>query len=198
MSSISADRVKELRQLTGAGFMECKVALQEAGGDLEQAVTILRKKGLSAAAKRAGRQTSEGLVGSYLHAGGKIGVLVEVNCETDFVARTEEFKELVRAVAMHIAAMDPAYLSRDQVPAEVLNQEREIYGEQARAAGKPDAVVEKIVENRLSKFFSENCLLEQPFIKDPNLTLHQLIASKISKIGENIRIKRYARFKVGD
>ena len=195
---ITAALVKDLRERTGAPMMDCKKALTEAKGDMGEAEVILRKQGMAAAAKRAGRTASEGLVGSYIHAGGKIGVLVEISCETDFVARTEEFQQLVRDVAMHIAATDPRFLSRADVTAEVLEKEREIYREQVRAMGKPEAVVEKIVDGKLSKFFEENCLLDQHFVKDDKLTISELVASKVGKLGEKIGIRRYTRFKVGE
>ena len=195
---VSAQMVKELRERTGAGMMDCKSALAEAGGDLEKAIDALRKRGLAAAAKRAGRVAAEGLVTSYIHAGGKLGVLVEVNCETDFVGRTEEFQELVRDVAMHVAAADPRYVRREEVPAEALERERAIFREQAAASGKPAPVIEKIVEGKLEKFFAESCLLEQPFVKNPDQTVGQLVQEKVAKIGENIQVRRFARFKLGE
>jgi elongation factor Ts len=195
---ISATQVKELRQRTGVGMMECKSALQEAEGDLGKAEKILRKKGLAAAAKRASRATSEGAVGSYIHAGGKIGVLVEINCETDFVARTAEFQQLLKDVAMHIAASSPRFVSREEVTPEVLEAEREIYRAQAAATGKPPKVVDKIVEGKLEKFYEEFCLLEQPFIKDQQSTVGGLVSQHVAQIGENIRVRRFARFQLGD
>ncbi len=195
--SISAEKVKELREKTGVGFMECKAALQEANGDLESATTILRKKGLASAAKKAGRETKEGLIGSYIH-NGKIGVLVEVNCESDFVARNADFQALVKDVAMHIAASDPRFVRKEDVTADILSKEREIYKEQARATGKPENVLDKIVEGRMSKFYSECCLLEQPFVKDPSVTVKDHIAAHIQKIGENIQIRRFVRYKLGE
>jgi elongation factor Ts len=195
---VSAQMVKELRERTGAGMMDCKAALAEAGGDLEKAIDALRKRGLAAAAKRAGRVAAEGAVASYIHAGGKLGVLVEVNCETDFVGRTEEFQELVRDVAMHVAAADPRYVRREEVPAEALERERAIFREQAAASGKPAQVIEKIVEGKLEKFYAESCLLEQPFVKNPDLTVGQLVQEKVAKIGENIQVRRFARFKLGE
>ncbi len=195
---ISASLVKELRERTGAGMMDCKKALVETGGDLEQAIDALRKRGLAAAAKKAGRQTSEGAVGSYIHAGGKIGVLVEVNCETDFVARNQEFQQLVTDLAMHIAAASPRFLRREDVPAEVLDHEREIFRGQVAAEGKPAHIVDKIVDGKLGKFFGENCLLEQAFVKDPDLTVSQLVTEKVSKLGENIQIRRYQRYRLGE
>jgi elongation factor Ts len=196
--SISADLVKKLREMTGAGFMECKSALEEAKGDLEAAVVILRKKGLTTAAKKGGRETKEGLIGSYIHTGGKIGVLVELNCETDFVARNAEFQTLARDIAMHIAASDPRFISKEEVSEEVLAKEREIFKEQARSTGKPENVLDKIVEGRLSKFYSEACLLDQPFVKDPSVTVGEHIASHIARIKENMRVRRFVRYKLGD
>jgi len=195
---ITADMVKELRESTGAGMMDCKKALQEADGDMEKSVELLRKKGLAAAAKKAGRIAAEGAVGSYIHAGGKIGVLVEVNCETDFVARTDDFQALIRDIAMHIAAAEPRFVSRDEVTDEVMEAERRIYREQAIESGKPENVVDRIVEGKLGKFYSEAVLLEQPFVKDPDKTIQQLLAEKIAKIGENIQVRRFARFKMGE
>jgi elongation factor Ts len=195
---ITAQMVKQLRERTGAPMMDCKSALAEAKGEIETAVDVLRKKGLAAAAKKAGRVTAEGAVGSYIHAGGKIGVLVEVNCETDFVARTDQFQELVRDVAMHIAAADPRFLHRDEVTPEVLERERAIFSEQAAASGKPPAVIEKIVAGKLEKYYSEAVLLEQPFVKDTDRTVGQMIAERIGSIGENIQVRRFARFKLGE
>ena len=196
--SISADLVKKLREMTGAGFMECKSALQEGNGDLEAAVVILRKKGLTAAAKKGGRETKEGLIGSYIHTGGRIGVLVELNCETDFVARNTEFQTLARDIAMHIAASDPRFISKEEVSDDVLAKEREIFKEQARSTGKPENVLDKIVEGRISKFYSEACLLDQPFVKDPSVTVGEHIASHIARIKENMRVRRFVRYKLGD
>jgi elongation factor Ts len=190
--------VKELRERTGAGMMDCKNALLETKGDMEQAIDYLRKKGLASAAKKAARVTAEGAVASYIHAGGKIGVLVEINCETDFVARTDQFQELVRDVAMHIAAADPRFLRREEVTEDVLSRERDIIRERTLAEGKPEKVVDKIVEGRMEKFFSESVLLEQPFVKDPDKTVGELIAERIGKIGENIQVRRFARFKLGE
>jgi len=197
-ANISAAQVKDLRDKTGAPMMDCKQALTEAKGDLEQAVIILRKKGMASMQKKAARVTSEGSVASYIHAGGKIGVLVEVNCESDFVARTDDFKELVHDIAMHIAASDPKFIRREDVTAEAYEREKEIYRAQAKATGKPDNVVERIVEGKMGKFYEEVCLYEQPFIKDQTVNISQLIASKIGKLGENISVRRFARFKVGD
>ena len=197
-ANISAAQVKELRDKTGAPMMDCKQALTESKGDLEQAIVILRKKGIASMQKKAARVTSEGSVASYIHAGGKIGVLVEVNCESDFVARTEDFKELVHDIAMHIAASDPKFIRREDVTPEAFEREKEIYRAQAKATGKPDNVVERIVEGKMGKFYEEVCLYEQPFIKDQTVNISQLIASKIGKLGENISVRRFARFKVGD
>lgn len=197
-SNISAQQVKELRDRTGAGFTACRDALVEAKGDVEQAINVLRKKGQAAAAKKAQRATSEGLVSSYIHAGGKIGVLVEVDCESDFVARTEDFKRLCHDVAMHIAALDPRFLRREEVTQEVLDREREIFREQARATGKPEPVIDKIVTGKMEKFYEENCLYEQHFIKDEGTTVKELVDQAIAKMGENISIRRFSRFKVGE
>jgi elongation factor Ts len=194
---ISAEQVKELREKTGVGFMECKSALQEANGDMEAAVTVLRKRGLASAAKKSGRETKDGLIGSYIH-NGKIGVLVEVNCESDFVAKNTDFQNLVKDLAMHVAASDPRFLSKEDVTEEVLAKEREIYKEQARSTGKPENVLDKIVEGRISKFYSEACLLEQPFVKEPAITVREHVAAHIQKIGENIQIRRFVRLKLGE
>jgi len=196
--NISATQVKELREKTGAPMMDCKQALTEAKGDLEQAIIVLRKKGVATAAKKATRVTTEGSVAHYIHAGGKIGVLVEVNCESDFVARTEDFKELVHDIAMHIAASDPKFVRKEDVTPEAYEREKDIYRAQAKATGKPDHVAEKIVEGKMAKFYEEVCLYDQPFIKDQTISVSQLIASKIGKLGENISVRRFARFKVGD
>ena len=196
--NISAAAVKDLRDKTGAPMMDCKRALTEAKGDLEQAIVLLRKRGVSVAAKKATRATSEGSVASYIHAGGKIGVLVEVNCESDFVARTDDFKELVHDVAMHIAASDPKYIRKEDVTPEAFEKEKDIYRAQAATTGKPAPVIEKIVEGKMSKYYEEVCLYEQPFIKDQTISVSQLIAQKIGKLGENIAVRRFARFKVGD
>jgi elongation factor Ts len=197
-TTISAELVKTLRDRTGAGMMECKAALTEANGDLEEAGTILRKRGLAQAAKKAGRATSQGVVGSYIHMGGKVGVLVEVNCESDFVARTDAFQALVKDVAMHIAAADPRYVRREDVPADALDKEREIYRAQFEQSGKPAAVVEKIVEGKLGAFYAQVVLLDQPYIREPSTTVAQLIAEATAKMGENITVSRFARFKVGE
>jgi len=196
--NISATQVKELREKTGAPMMDCKQALTEAKGNLEEAVVLLRKKGVSVAAKKATRVTSEGSVASYIHAGGKIGVLVEVNCESDFVARTEDFKELVHDIAMHIAASDPKYVRKEDVTKADFDREKEIYLDQAIKSGKPAHIAEKIVAGKMEKFYEEVCLLEQPFIKDQTISISQLIAAKIGKLGENIAVRRFARFKVGE
>ena len=198
MANISAAQVKDLREKTGAPMMDCKHALTEAKGDLEQAIILLRKKGVSVAAKKATRVTSEGSVGYYIHAGGKIGVLVEINCESDFVARTDDFKELVHDVAMHIAASDPKFVRKEDVTPEAFEREKDIYRAQAAASGKPPAIVEKMVVGQMEKFYEEVCLLEQPFIKDQTISISQLIAAKVGKLGENIAVRRFARFKVGD
>ncbi|MGI6657998.1 MAG: translation elongation factor Ts [Dethiobacteraceae bacterium] len=195
---IPASLVKELREKTGAGMMDCKKALTETGGDLDKAVEYLREKGLAAAAKKAGRIAAEGLVDSYIHMGGRIGVLLEVNCETDFVARTDEFRAFVKDIAMQIAATNPQYLSREDVPEEVLEKEREILRIQAKNEGKPDKVIDKIVEGRINKYFTENCLLEQPYIRDTDKTITELLKEKIAQIGENIAIRRFARFEMGE
>lgn len=196
--NVSAQQVKDLRDRTGAGFSACREALIEANGSMEQAVDILRKKGQAAAAKKAQRATSEGLVGSYIHAGGKIGAIVEVNCESDFVARTEDFQRLCHDIAMHVAATDPRFLRREEVTQDVLDREREIYTDRARASGKPDAIIPKIVSGQMEKFYEENCLYEQHFIKDEGVTVKELVDQAIAKMGENITIRRFSRFKVGE
>ena len=196
--TISAAQVKELRDKSGAPMMDCKNALSEAKGDMEQAFVVLRKKGMASAAKKAARVTSEGSVSSYIHAGGKIGVLLEVNCESDFVARTADFQNLVHDISMHIAAVDPKYIKRDEVTPEAFEREKDIYRAQAAATGKPPAVVEKIVEGKMAKYYEEVCLLDQPFIKDQTISIQQLIAGVVGKLGENITVRRFARFKVGD
>ena len=196
--NISATQVKELREKTGAPMMDCKHALTEAKGDLEQAVVLLRKKGISVAGKKASRVTKEGAVASYIHAGGKIGVLLEVNCESDFVARTEDFKELVHDIAMHIAASDPKFVRKEDVTSADFAREKEIYLAQAVASGKPPNIAEKMVAGKMEKFYEEVCLLEQPFIRDQTISIGQLVATKIGKLGENIAVRRFARFKVGE
>jgi len=195
---ISASMVKELREKTGAGILDCRNALAECNGGLQQAVEFLRKKGLADAKKRAGRATSEGLVGSYVHHSGKIGVLVEVNCETDFVARTDEFKELVKNIAMHVAAANPRYLAPEDIRPEEAEKEKEILRAQAADSGKPQQVIEKMVEGRFKKFLGENCLLEQAYVREPEITIKQLVESAIAKLGENIGIGRFVRFQLGE
>ena len=196
--NINAAQVKELREITGAPMMDCKQALQATNGNKEEAIVWLRKKGIATAAKKAARTTSEGSVASYIHAGGKIGVLVEINCESDFVARTDDFQTLLHDVAMHIAASDPKYIRKEDVTPEDYDREKEIYRAQAAQTGKPANVVDKIVEGKMSKFYEEVCLYEQPFIKEQTISVSQLIASKIGKLGENISVRRFARFKVGE
>lgn len=196
---IDIARVKELRERTAAPMMDCKRALEESSGDIEKAIETLRKKGLAAAAKKAGRVAAEGAVLSYIHAGGKIGVLVEVNCETDFVARTDDFQRLVKDIAMHIAAADPRFLRREDVTEDVLESERRIYREQVLAEGKPEHIAEKIVEGKLGKlFFQENVLYEQPFVKAPETTVGEMIVARVAKIGENIRVRRFVRYQLGE
>ena len=195
---VSASMVKDLREKTGAGMMDCKKALAETGGDFEKAVDYLRQKGLATAAKRAGRVASEGKVGSYIHAGGKIGVMVEVNCETDFVAKTDDFQAFVKDIAMQIAASSPQFIRREEVPPEVLDREREIYRAQAREGKKPEKIIDKIVEGKLEKYFGEVCLLEQSFVKDPDLRVQDLLNGLIGKMGEKIEIRRFSRFQVGE
>ena len=194
--AITADLVKKLRDATGAGMMECKAALTEANGDLDAATTLLRKRGLAAATKKAGRSTSEGLIGHYIHMGGKIGVLVEVNCESDFVARTDKFQELTKEIAMHIAAANPTYVRREEVPADVVAREKEIYREQVK--DKPAQVVDKIIEGKLNSYYQQFCLLEQASVRDPNVTIQQLVQDAIRILGENITISRFTRMKVGE
>ena len=196
--NVPAQLVKELRQRTGAGFSDCRAALVEAGGDVAQAIDVLRRKGQAAAQKKAQREATEGLIGHYIHAGGKIGVVIEVNCESDFVARTDEFQRLCHDVAMHVAALDPRYIRREEVTPEILEHEREIYREQARATGKPDPVIEKIVAGKMEKFYEETCLYEQHFIKDESVTIRELIDQMIAKLGENISVRRFVRLKVGE
>ncbi len=195
---ITAQMVKELRERSGAGMMDCKAALTEAKGDIEASVDLLRKKGLAAADKKAGRIAAEGAVGSYIHAGGKLGVLVEVNCETDFVARTDQFQELVKDIAMHIAAAEPRFVRREEVTSDVLDRERAIYREQTIAAGKPEKMIDKIVEGKIEKFYSEAVLLEQAYVKNPDQTVGELVVEKVAKIGENIQIRRFVRFRLGE
>ncbi|OEF98633.1 translation elongation factor Ts [Desulfuribacillus alkaliarsenatis] len=195
---VTAAQVKELREKTGAGMMDCKKALVEANGDMEKASTILREKGLAAAAKKEGRIAAEGLVEAYIHGAGRIGVLVEVNCETDFVAKTDDFRNLTKDIAMHIAAANPSYVSRDEVSQEEIAKEKDILKTQALNEGKPENIVEKMVEGRIDKFFKEICLLEQPFVKNPDVTIEQLLTEKVAKIGEKISIRRFARFELGE
>lgn len=202
MADITASAVKSLREKTGAGMVDCKNALVEANGDENAAIEILRKKGMATAGKKAGRVTAEGVVGSYIHMGGKVGVLVEINCESDFVARGDEFQQLVKDVAMHVAASDPRYVTRDEVPADILDKEREILLGQLKNdpknAGKPEDVLTKIIEGRLNKYYEESVLLDQPFVKDPSKTVGELVAEKISSIKENISIRRFTRYKMGE
>ena len=195
---ITAAMVKELRERTAAGMMDCKKMLQEAEGDMEKAVELLRKKGLASAGKKAGRTAAEGAVGSYIHGNGSIGVLVEVNCETDFVGRTDEFQALVKDIAMHIAAADPRFVRREEVTQSVLDKEAEIYAEQMRAEGKPEKIIPNIVKGKIEKYYSEHCLLEQAYIKDTDKSVQEMITEKIAKIGENIQVRRFARFKLGE
>ncbi len=198
MAEITAALVKELRERTGAGMMDCKKALAATEGDMDKAIDFLREKGLAAAAKKAGRIAAEGLVESYIHGGGRIGVLVEVNCETDFVAKTDAFKSLVKDIAMHIAAANPSYLRREEVPAAELEHEKMVLSEQARNEGKPEKIIEKMVTGRIEKYYKEVCLLEQPFVKDPDKTINDLITESIAKIGENIAIRRFTRYQLGE
>ena len=195
---ITAALVKKLRDATGAGMMECKAALTEAGGSLDDATTILRKRGLASATKKAGRSTNEGLIGHYIHMGGKIGVLVEVNCESDFVARTDDFQGLAREIAMHIAAANPQYVRREEVPADIIERERSIYRSQLEDQKKPAAVIDKIIEGKLGSFYEQVCLFDQPSIRDPKLTIGQLVQQAIAKMGENISVPRFVRFKLGE
>jgi elongation factor Ts len=195
---ISIELVKDLRQRTGAGIIDCKAALQEAKGNMEGAIEYLRRKGLATAAKKAGRIATDGLVASYIHAGGKMGVLVEINCETDFVAKTEDFQAFVKNIAMHVAAANPQYIRREEVPSEVLERERRIYRSQALDAGKPEKVIDKIVEGKMERFYSEFCLLEQTYIKDSDLTVKEVLDTMIAKVGENITIRRFCRFQLGE
>ena len=198
MAEITAALVKELRERTGAGMMDCKKALSATDGDLEKAIDFLREKGLAAAAKKAGRVAAEGLVEAYIHGGGRIGVLVEVNCETDFVAKTDAFKELVKDIAMHIAATNPSYLKREEVPTAELEHEQAVLAEQARNEGKPEKIIEIMVAGRIEKYYKEVCLMEQPFVKDPDKTISDLITESIAKIGENISIRRFTRYQLGE
>jgi elongation factor Ts len=196
--AVNASAVKELREKTGAGMLDCKKALEETNGDIAKAIDVLREKGLSAAANKAGRAATEGTVESYIHAGGRIGVLVEINCETDFVGKTDQFRDFARDIAMQIAAASPLYVRREEVPAEAIEKEKEILKAQALNEGKPEKIVEKMVEGRINKYYEEYCLLEQSFVKDPDKTISQLLNEKISTIGENISIRRFARFELGE
>ncbi len=195
---ITAQMVKQLREMTGAGMMDCKKALQEADGDFDKAVKILRERGLAKAAKKAGRAAKEGIIHAYIHGGGRIGVMVEVNCETDFVARTDDFKNLVNDIALHIAAYAPRWVKREDVPEDIIEQEKEIYRKQALQEGKPEHVVEKIVEGKMKNFYKENVLLEQPFVKDEDKTVEEVIKEAIAKIGENIVVRRFVRWELGE
>ena len=196
--TVTSQMVKELRDKTNAGMMDCKKALNETGGDMEKAVDLLRQKGLAVAQKRAGRATSEGVVQTYIHAGGKLGVMVEVNCETDFVAKTDAFLDFAKDIAMHVAAVNPVSISREEVPAELAEREKAIYTQQAIDSGKPANIAEKIVVGRMDKFFAENCLLEQKFVKNPDISVQDLLNELVAKMGENISIKRFVRFQVGE
>ena len=198
MVTISAEMVKQLREKTGAGIMDCKAALSECQGDISKAIDFLRKKGLATAAKRARRAMTEGAVQSYIHTGGKIGVLVEVNCETDFVAKTDDFREFTKNIAMHIAATSPLGVKSEDIPEEIVNKEKEIYRAQALESGKPEKILDKIAEGKLDKFFKENCLLNQPYVRDPNITVADVINDVIAKIGENITVRRFVRFQIGE
>jgi elongation factor Ts len=196
--AVSAAAVKQLRDKTGAGMMDCKAALEESGGDVDKAIDILRKKGLAHAAKRAGRIAKDGIIGHYVHLGGKVAVLVEVNCETDFVARTPEFQTLAKEIAMHIAAASPTYVKREDIPADMLEKEREIYRAQFAGSGKPATVIEKIVEGKLESYYAQVCLLDQPSVRDPNVTIKQMVTAATAKTGENVTITRFVRFKLGE
>jgi len=197
MAEITAEMVKLLREATNAGVLDCKKALTETGGDFDAAVEILRKKGLATAAKKASRDANEGLIGTYIHPGSKVASIVEVNCETDFVARTDEFQQLARDLAMHVTAARPLWVAREDVPANVVAKEREVYGEQMANSGKPAQVIERIVDGKLDKWYSEVCLLEQPFIKDPDVTIKDLLTNRIASLGENIRVRRFSRLEIG-
>ena len=198
MSSISASAVKELREISGAGMMDCKNALIEAAGDLEKAIDILRKTGMAKARKKSGRSAKEGLILPYIHPGAKLGVLLEINCETDFVANTDDFKNLSKDIAMHIAASSPISITREEIPQDILEREKEIYADQARQSGKPEDIIEKMTEGRLNKFYQENVLLEQTFVKDPDKTVTDLITETVAKLGENILVSRFSRFQLGE
>jgi elongation factor Ts len=196
--AITADQVKQLREKTGAGMMDCKTALTETGGDMDKAIDLLRKKGLASAAKRAGRTTKDGMIGHYIHLGGKVGVIVEVNCETDFVARTEDFQLLAKELAMHIAAAAPLYVKREDIPADVIEKEKEIYRAQFATSGKPANVIDKIAEGKLESYYAQVCLLDQPSVRDPDVTIKQMVANAVAKTGENVTVSRFARFKLGE
>ena len=198
MSAISASVVKELRDMSGAGMMDCKKALTEASGNIEQAIDILRKSGAAKARKKSGRSTKEGIILHYIHPGSKLGVLIEINCETDFVAKTEDFQNLSKDIAMHIAASAPMSISREEIPSETLSREKAIYADQAKQSGKPENIIEKMIDGRLNKFYQENVLLEQTFVKDPDKTVQDLITDTIAKLGENIIISRFSRFQLGE
>jgi elongation factor Ts len=196
--AITAEQVKQLRERTGAGMMDCKTALTDSGGDMDKAVELLRKKGLASAAKRAGRTTKDGMIGHYIHMGGKVGVIVEVNCETDFVARTDDFQALAKELAMHIAAAAPVYVKREDIPADVIEKEKEIYRAQFADSGKPANVIDKIAEGKLESFYAQVCLLDQPSVRDPDVTIKQMVANAAAKTGENVTVSRFARFKLGE
>ncbi|MBI5206999.1 MAG: translation elongation factor Ts [Candidatus Firestonebacteria bacterium] len=198
MSQISPELVRELREKTGAGIMECKKALEEKNGNMESAIEYLREKGITKAVKKASREASEGCVGTYIHAGGKIGVLLELNCETDFVAKTDEFQSLLKDIAMHIAAMDPSYIQKEDVPQEIIEKEKKIYKEQLAGSGKPDNILDKIVLGKVAKYFTEVCLLDQPFVKTPEKSIQDMIRESIAKLGENIVVRRFTRYKIGE
>ncbi|MDP6569775.1 MAG: translation elongation factor Ts [Candidatus Marinimicrobia bacterium] len=198
MSVISASAVKELREMSGAGMMDCKNALKEASGNLEEAIDILRKSGIAKARKKSGRSAKEGLIFPYIHPGSKLGVLLEINCETDFVANTDDFKDLSKDIAMHIAASAPMAITREEIPQEVLDREKEIYAEQARQSGKPENIIEKMIEGRLNKFYQENVLMEQAFVKDPDKTVQDMLTETVAKLGENILITRFVRYQLGE
>jgi elongation factor Ts len=196
--AITAEQVKQLRDKTGAGMMDCKTALTESGGDFDKAIDYLRKKGLASAAKRAGRAAKDGVIGHYIHMGGKVGVLVEVNCETDFVARTDDFQLLAKELAMHIAAADPRFVKREDIPAETLEKEKEIYRAQVATSGKKPEIIEKIVEGKLESYYAQVCLLDQPSVRDPNVSIKQMITAAAAKTGENVTVSRFVRFKLGE
>jgi elongation factor Ts len=196
--SVSVSEVKELREISGAGMMDCKRALDEAGNDIKKAMEVLRKSGVAKAQKKAGRSASDGMVLPYIHPGSKLGVLIEVNCETDFVAKTEDFQNMVRDIAMHIAASGPIAVKKEDVSTEILESEKEIYADQARKSGKPENIIEKMIEGRISKFYQENVLMEQAFVKDPSITINDLVTSMVAKLGENIIIARFIRFQLGE